>query len=159
MWKCQIWNVIFASFSLYDHFLFSWLSPSFWCLQHMFLQVVYILTNTDDTTHLNLRSWKKKIYWVQMFIMLNTRMQHQSPKLKTKYRYENQFWNPGFKNGVMGSLVDINILIWTVFYLISSYSPFFKISLFKIYTNVKTPKRKLGSFVQRYSFKFRAQGV
>ena len=79
-----------------------------------------------------------------------------SPKLKTKYRYENQLWNPGFKNGVMGSFVDINIFIWTVFYLISSYSPFFKISLIKIYTNVKTPKRKLGSFVQRYSFKFRA---
>ena len=22
------------------------------------------------------------------------------PKLKTGYRYENQFWNPGFTNGV-----------------------------------------------------------
>jgi len=28
-----------------------------------------------------------------------------------------------------------------------------------MYTNVKTPKRKLGSFVQRYSFKFWAQVV
>ncbi len=34
---------------------------------------------------------------------------------------------------------------------------FFRISKIKIYTKVKTPKRKLGSFVQRYSFKFQAQ--
>ena len=36
------------------------------------------------------------------------------------------------------------------------FSIFFKISVIKIYTNVKTPKRKLGSFVLRYSFKFQA---
>jgi len=33
----------------------------------------------------------------------------QSSKLNTRYRYENQFWNPGFMNGLV-SFVNINIL-------------------------------------------------
>ena len=44
-----------------------------------------------------------------------------------------------------------------LFYLVSSYSPFLSNLLNQNLQNVKTPKRKLESFVQRYSFKFRAQ--
>ena len=53
------------------------------------------------------------------------------------------------------SVLWIPIFVYKIIlYLVSSYSPFF--SNFKISTNVKTPKRELGSFFQRYSFKFRA---
>ena len=51
------------------------------------------------------------------------------------------------------SFVDSRFVIRNVF-----SCGFFSISQTKIYANVKTPKRKPGSFVQRYSFKFRAQG-
>ena len=75
-----------------------------------------------------------------------------SPKLKTGYRYENQLWKPDFKNDATqfcGYFVMIYFLInFFIFSII--------LNLFKIYTNVKTPKKKLESFVQRYSFKFRA---
>jgi len=54
----------------------------------------------------------------------------------------------------LGSLVDINIYVLNIFL---SYSPFLFNLLNQNLQNVKTPKRKLGSFVQRYSFKFRAQ--
>ena len=56
----------------------------------------------------------------------------------------------------LGSFVDINILLWNaILFSFFIYSILF-ISIIKIYTNSLTPKRKLGSFVQRYSFKFRA---
>ena len=69
------------------------------------------------------------------------------------YRCKNQFQNP---SGVWQFCGYQYFSFEILFNLIYSYSPFFRISLIKIYTNVKTPKRKLGSFVQRYSFKFRA---
>ena len=57
----------------------------------------------------------------------------------------------------LGSFVDINIFCYEIFFcLTSSYSPFFSNLLNQHLKNVKTPKRKLESFVQRYSFKFRA---
>ena len=58
----------------------------------------------------------------------------------------------------LGSFVDINIFVMKYFFLLSffTFSIFVK-SLKSNLQNVKTPKRKLGSFVQRYSFKFRAQ--
>ena len=59
----------------------------------------------------------------------------------------------------LGSFVDINIFVMKYFFLLSffTFSIFVK-SLKSNLQNVKTPKRKLGSFVQRYSFKFRALG-
>jgi len=55
----------------------------------------------------------------------------------------------------LGSLVDIYIYVLNIFfYLVSSYSPFLSNLLNQNLQNVKTPKRKLWSFVQRYSFKF-----
>ena len=59
----------------------------------------------------------------------------------------------------LGSFVNINIFVMKYCFIQFVYIlNFFRISEIKINTNVKTPKRKLGSFVQRYSFKFRAQG-
>jgi len=56
----------------------------------------------------------------------------------------------------LGSFVDINIFFYEIlFYLVSIYSPFLSNLLNQNLQNVKTPKRKLWSFVQRYSFKFR----
>ena len=65
-----------------------------------------------------------------------------------------------FKTGVLrmgiGSFVDINILVMK--YLFLHILHFFRISQIKIYVqNVKTPKKILKGFAERYSFKFRAQ--
>ena len=80
----------------------------------------------------------------------------QSPKLKTWYHYENQFWNPGFINGVR-QFCGYQFFCYEIFfYLVSSYSQFLSNLLNQNIKNVKTPTRELGSFVQRYSFKFRA---
>ena len=57
----------------------------------------------------------------------------------------------------LGIFVDINIFVMKYFfYLVSSYSPVFSNLLNQNLQNVKTPKSKLGSFVQRYPFKFPA---
>ena len=48
-----------------------------------------------------------------------------SPKLKTRYRNENQFWNPGFTNGVRQFCGYQYFCYDVLFYLVSSYSPFF----------------------------------
>ena len=53
----------------------------------------------------------------------------------------------------LGSFVDINIFIMK-YYLVSSYSPFIRIFEIKIYLNVKTPKWKLESLIQRHSLVF-----
>ena len=68
----------------------------------------------------------------------------QSPKLKTVYRHKNSFepLTRGSRMG-LGSFVDINILYIIKITLLS----FFPNLLNQIYTNAKTPKRKLGSFV------------
>ena len=71
----------------------------------------------------------------------------QSPKLKTGNRYENKFWNPGFTNGVRQFCGYQYFCFEILFYLVSSYSSFFSNLWNQIYTNVKTPKRKLGRFV------------
>ena len=42
---------------------------------------------------------------------------HLSSKLKTGYRYENQFCNPGFTFGVIGSFVDINIFVMKYYFI------------------------------------------
>ena len=81
----------------------------------------------------------------------------QSPKLKTGYRYENQFWNPGFTNGIRQFCRYQYFCYEILFYSVASYSQFSFNLLNQNLQNVKTPKSKLGSFVQRYSFKFRAQ--
>ena len=55
----------------------------------------------------------------------------------------------------LGSFVDINIFVMIYYFIwFLHILHFFRIASIKIHTNVKTPKRKLGSFVQRYSFKF-----
>ena len=56
----------------------------------------------------------------------------------------------------LSSFVNINIFGKKYYYIQFVYILIFLNFLKKTYTNVKTPKRKLGSFVQRYSFKFRA---
>ena len=80
----------------------------------------------------------------------------QSPKLKTGYRYENQFYNPGFTNGIK-QFCGYRYFCYEIF--VSSYSPFFSNLSNKNLQNVKTPKRKLKGFVERYSFKFRTQNT
>ena len=58
----------------------------------------------------------------------------------------------------LGSFVDINIFVYEIFfYLFSLYSPFLLNLLNQNLQYIKTPKRKLESFVQWYSFKFWAQ--
>ena len=58
----------------------------------------------------------------------------------------------------LGSFVDINIFVYEIFFhLFSLYFPFLLNLLNQNLPNVETPKRKLGSFVQRYSSKFRPQ--
>ena len=58
-----------------------------------------------------------------------------------------------------GSFVNIHIFCNEIFFLFSfSIFSIFVESLKSKLQNVKTPKRKRGSFVQRYSFKFRALG-
>ena len=42
------------------------------------------------------------------YMCIQLRWHSQSPKLKSGYRYKNQFWNRGFTNGVR-CFVDINI--------------------------------------------------
>ena len=60
----------------------------------------------------------------------------------------------------LDSFVDINIFVKNIIlFSFFKFSIFLRISQIKIYTNVKTPKRKLESFVQRYSLKFRAQST
>ena len=55
----------------------------------------------------------------------------------------------------LGSFVDINISVMIYYFIwFLHILHFYRIASIKIHTNVKTPKRKLGSFVQRYSFKF-----
>ena len=49
----------------------------------------------------------------------------QSPKLKTGYRYENQFWNPGFTDGFRQFCGYQYFCYEILCYLVSSYSPFF----------------------------------
>ena len=78
------------------------------------------------------------------------------PKTSDRYQYENQFWNPGFINGVRQFCVYQFFCYEIFFYLVSSYSQFLSNLLNQNLQNVKTPKRKPGSFVQRYSFKFQA---
>ena len=70
----------------------------------------------------------------------------QSPKLKTVYRHKNSF-EPLTRVSRMGlgSFVDINILYIIKITLLSFF--IFPNLLNQIYTNAKTPKRKLGSFV------------
>ena len=71
----------------------------------------------------------------------------QSPKLKTGYRYENQFLNPGFTSGFW-QLCGYQYFCYEIlFYLVSSYSPILSNFLNQNLQNVKTPERKLGSFV------------
>ena len=55
----------------------------------------------------------------------------------------------------LGSFVDIFVMKY-FFYLVSSHSPFLSNLLNQNLQNVEISKRKLGSYVQRYSFKFRA---
>ena len=68
----------------------------------------------------------------------------QSPKLKTAgiASYENQFWNPGFTNGLR-QFGGYEYLILFSFFVFSIFTNLWN----QIYTNVKTPKRKLGRFV------------
>ena len=57
-----------------------------------------------------------------------------------------------------GRFVNNNIFVMKYYFFQFVHILYFiRISQIKIYTNVKTPKRKLGSSVQRYSFKFQAQ--
>ena len=58
----------------------------------------------------------------------------------------------------LGSFVDIDFCYEILLYLVSLHSPFFSNLSNKNLQNVKTPKRKLKGFVERYSFKFRAPG-
>ena len=82
---------------------------------------------------------KKKIYSIKYYMghpVLNAfhamcmcvQCRFQSPKLKTGYRYENQFWNPGFTNGVRQLCGYQYFCNEILFYLGSLYSPFFRIS-------------------------------
>ena len=57
----------------------------------------------------------------------------------------------------LGSFVDINILV--IKYLFLHILHFFSNLSNQNLQNVKTPKRILKGFVERYSFKFRALGV
>ena len=81
---------------------------------------------------------------------------HQSPNLKTGYLYENQFWNPGFYKWGWAVLWISIFLVWNIilfyFFIFPIFSNLLNQNLHKCYE----PKRKLVSFVQWYSFKFRA---
>ena len=70
--------------------------------------------------------------------------------MKTSYK------NPGFANGVRQFCGYQYFCYEILFYLVSSYSPILSNLLNQNLQNIKTSKRKLESFVQRYSFKFRA---
>ena len=60
----------------------------------------------------------------------------------------------------LGRVVNINIFVMKYYFIQFVYIlNFFSNLLNQNLQSVKTPKRKLGSFVQRYSFKFRAQTV
>ena len=50
-------------------------------------------------------------------------LNYQSLKLKTGYRYENQFWNPGFTKGVRQFCEYQYFCFDQFFYLVSPYSP------------------------------------
>ena len=89
------------------------------------------------------------------FIMIPCfKFRAQSPKLKTGYRYENQFWIPGFTNGVRQFCGYQKFCYEILFYSVSSYSPFLLNLLNQNLQNFKTPKRKLWSFVQRSEYLF-----
>ena len=49
----------------------------------------------------------------------------QRLKLKTGYRYENQFWNPGFTDGFRQFCGYKYFCYEILFYIVSLYSPFF----------------------------------
>ena len=78
----------------------------------------------------------------------------QSLKIKTGYRYGNQFWNLVSRMG-LGSFVDINIFIMKN-YVIQFLHILHLFKSLKSKSKQKTTKRKIKGFVQRYSFKFRA---
>ena len=104
----------------------------------------------NKTSYVQQGSLKEKYILILEQISYSTRIifwPDLSTKLKTRFGFENQFCKPCFTNWVR-QYFCFKIL----FYLVSSYSPFYHL-LNQIYTNVKTPKRKLGSLVQRYSFK------
>ena len=79
--------------------------------------------------------------------MLDPRAQNLRQGIIMKTSFKTRVLRMG-----LGSFVDINIPV-------SSYSPFFSNLSNQNLQNVKTPKRILKGFVQRYSFKFRALGV
>ena len=60
----------------------------------------------------------------------------RSLQLKTGYRYENQFWNPG-----LGSFVDINIFVMKHYFMKFLHIPhFLRISSIKIYKMLRPQK-------------------
>ena len=67
-------------------------------------------------------------FWFQAFRFLNVLCPvdfFQSPKLKTGYRNNNQFWNPGFANGVRQSCGYQYFLLWNIilfiFFIFSTF--------------------------------------
>ena len=81
----------------------------------------------------------------------------QSWKLKT----ENQFWNPGFTNGIRQICGYQCFCCVILFYLVCLYSPYFSISYIKSTHMLKPLKGKLGvSFNDDLSnFGLRAQNL
>jgi len=59
---------------------------------------------------------------MHLFLFTNSA---QSPKLKTGYRYENKFWNPGFTDGFRQFCRYQYFCHEILYYLVSSYSPLF----------------------------------
>ena len=65
----------------------------------------------------------------------------KSPKLKTGYRYENQFWNPGFTNGFTQFCRYRYFCFEILYYLVSSYFTIFFESLKSKSTQIIRPKK------------------
>jgi len=65
----------------------------------------------------------------------------KSPKLKTGYRYENQFWNPGFTNGLTQFCRYRYFCFKILYYLVSSYFTIFFESLKSKSTQIIRPQK------------------
>ena len=65
----------------------------------------------------------------------------QSPKLKTGYRYENQFWNPGLTDGRLGSYMDIHIFVMKYYFILFLHTLHFFKSLKSKPTQTLRPQK------------------
>jgi len=97
----------------------------YFCFEILFNSVCLysqFFSNLLKKIYANVKTPKRKLG--SFVLRYSFKLQARSPKLKTGYRYENQFWNPGFTNGLTQFCRYRYFCFEILFYLILYILPF-----------------------------------